>query len=342
MRYNREEKIFITKKYTILRSATLVQKAWRSKFTVSNAPGRSTILNLAKKFNKTGSIDNLNGKNRNISQKRKDAKIILEEVVSEKPDLSISEASQIDDISSSLARLVLKQDLKLKPYKLPEYHELKPGDPTKRLNFCLWFRSLPQVATMRLICSDEAYFCLTEPVNKQNNRLWLSTRPTEGIEQPLYDQKVLVWCAMSSERIYGPHFFEGTVNQYNYLNMLIHFFWKRVVRENHKIYYFQQDGASSHNANRVQKYLKSKFKDRFIDKKRWAPRSPDLNPCDFYLWGYLKSRVYNPLPKTLNELKSNIETQIKNITKDELKRVFLNFEKRCDLVIEAKGGHIEQ
>jgi len=88
--------------------------------------------------------------------------------------------------------------------------------------------------------------------------------------------------------------------------------------------------------------LKSKFKDRFIDKKRWPPRSPDLNPCDFYLWGYLKSRVYNPLPKTLNELKSNIETQIKNITKDELKRVFLNFEKRCDLVIEAKGGHIEQ
>ena len=50
MRYNREEKIFITKKYTILRSATLVQRAWRSKFTVSNAPGRSTILNLAKKF----------------------------------------------------------------------------------------------------------------------------------------------------------------------------------------------------------------------------------------------------------------------------------------------------
>jgi len=88
--------------------------------------------------------------------------------------------------------------------------------------------------------------------------------------------------------------------------------------------------------------LKSKFKDRFIDKKRWPPKSPDLNPCDFYLWAYLKSRVYNPLPKTLNELKSNIETQIKNITKDELKRVFLNFEKRCDLVIEAKGGHIEQ
>ena len=59
---------------------------------------------------------------------------------------------------------------------------------------------------MVLICSDEAYIYLTEPDNKQNNRLWLNTRPTEGIERPLFDEKVLVWSAMSSERIYGPHF----------------------------------------------------------------------------------------------------------------------------------------
>ena len=54
-----------------------------------------------------------------------------------------------------------------------------------------------------------------------------------------------------------------------------------------------------------------KFGEKFIDKKRWPPRSPDLNPCDFYLWGYLKSRVYNPLLNTLDELKINIEREIK-------------------------------
>ena len=79
-----------------------------------------------------------------------------------------------------------------------------------------------------------------------------------------------------------------------------------------------------------------------MDKNRWPPRSPDLNPCDFYLWGYLKSRVYNPIPNNLDELKCNIERKIKKITQDELKRVFLNFENRCDLVIETKGGHIKE
>ena len=43
--------------------------------------------------------------------------------------------------------------------------------------------------------------------------------------------------------------------------------------------------------NKVQRYLKGKFGDRFIDKKSWPPRSPDLNPCDSFLRRYLKSRV---------------------------------------------------
>jgi hypothetical protein len=112
------------------------------------------------------------------------------------------------------------------------------------------------------------------------------------------------------------------------------------VREDHTLYYFQQDGASPHRGKKVQKYLKNKFGDRFIDKKTWPPRSPDLNPCDFFLWGYLKSRVYNPLPNNLDELKANRAREISNIDKDVLKNTFLNFSKRCNLVIEANGHHI--
>ena len=35
----------------------------------------------------------------------------------------------------------------------------------------------------------------------------------------------------------------------------------------------------------------------------WPPRSPDLTICDFFLWGYVKDRVYvPPLPATVDEL----------------------------------------
>ena len=52
------------------------------------------------------------------------------------------------------------------------------------------------------------------------------------------------------------------------------------------------------------------------------------------------SRVYNPLPNNLDELKDNIIREIKKIDKKTLKDAFLNFSKRCDLVVDAQGGHI--
>lgn len=30
----------------------------------------------------------------------------------------------------------------------------------------------------------------------------------------------------------------------------------------------------------------------FFDYKKWPPGSPDLNLCNFFLWGYLKQSVH--------------------------------------------------
>jgi len=48
------------------------------------------------------------------------------------------------------------------------------------------------------------------------------------------------------------------------------------------------------------------------------------------------------MPKTLDDSKVNIELDIRNIKQDVLKSIFLNFRKILNLIIEAKGGHIEQ
>ena len=74
--------------------------------------------------------------------------------------------------------------------------------------------------------------------------------------------------------------------------------------------------------NFAQTWLKDKFDDKFIDKDMWPPRSLDLNPCDFYLWGHLKSMVYNRWPKTLDDLKANIEREITKISKNILELTF--------------------
>jgi hypothetical protein len=42
----------------------------------------------------------------------------------------------------------------------------------------------------------------------------------------------------------------------------------------------------------------------------WPARSPDLNTCDFFLWGYLKSKVYKKKPRTTEDLKQNIMEEV--------------------------------
>ena len=70
--------------------------------------------------------------------------------------------------------------------------------------------------------------------------------------------------------------------------------------------------------------LREHFPGRLISLRGdlpWPARSPDVAPCDFFLWGYLKSIVYNDRPRTLAHLKTNIRKAIAETPVDILQRV---------------------
>ena len=69
--------------------------------------------------------------------------------------------------------------------------------------------------------------------------------------------------------------------------------------------WFQQDGATSHISRSSLGILQDMFPSHVIFLRGdigWPPRSPDLNPCDVFLWGYAKSKVYEHRPSTLEHL----------------------------------------
>ena len=342
MFYTLKERLFLVKTYYKYENISAVQSAYRREFKTKQAPSHSVIKNIISRFEKTGSVTPTRTKAKETSKKRQEAKNQLETMVTEFPKLSIRKAASAVGVSPTLVYNILHDDLHLKAYKYNTWQKLEYHDYQKRVDFAQWFLALPKETKFSLVCSDEAYFYLTLPLNKQNNRIWSPDQPNEGIEVPLHDEKILVWCAISANKTFGVYYFDHAVNQDNYLEMLQTFFWPKILRTtNYKKINFQQDGATPHTANDVQKWLKEKFGKRFIDKTKWPPRSPGLNPCDYFLWDYLKDRVYNPLPKTLNDLKANLERKIKNISSNMLNSVFLEFEKRCNLVLTAEGGHIE-
>jgi inhibitor of nuclear factor kappa-B kinase subunit alpha len=103
-----------------------------------------------------------------------------------------------------------------------------------------------------------------------------------------------------------------------------------------------QDGATAHTATYSINVLNEVFENRLVSRGLWPARSPDLNPCDFYLWGNLKDKVYSSNPYTLVERKQSIRETISSIEVSELKLVSNNVFKRLEACLRAEVRHFEQ
>jgi hypothetical protein len=79
-----------------------------------------------------------------------------------------------------------------------------------------------------------------------------------------------------------------------------------------------------------------------ISRNLRPSRSPDLTPQDFYLQGAAQSAVYRDRPRTLNELKTAIPANIRNISQADLQKMFGNKIKRVELGIDVRGHHFQQ
>ena len=61
---------------------------------------------------------------------------------------------------------------------------------------------------------------------------------------------------------------------------------------------------------------------------------------DFFLWGYLKDRVYAGRPQTTEELKQSIRTEITAIQVDMLIRTLRNMRNRALECFSRDGEHL--
>ncbi len=154
-----------------------------------------------------------------------------------------------------------------------------------------------------------------------------------------------VWCGILKNKLIGPFFIEGNINGDNYLQLLQESVLPALVREdNFQELYFMHDGAPAHFKNVVREWLCEKFTGRVIGRRgnvEWPPRSPDLNPLDFFLWGYLKEKVYSKNPSNLEELKAFIISEASHVSSEMINNAVLSVPFRLCDIIHKEGGYIE-
>ncbi|GFV85551.1 transposable element Tc3 transposase [Trichonephila clavipes] len=199
----------------------------------------------------------------------------------------------------------------------------------------------------RILDSDEAHFWLNSYVNKQNCRIWREANPQVYVETPLHPEKLTVWCALWAGGFIGPYFFKNdeghnvTVNGDRYRAIITNFFILELNNHDVQDLRFQQDGATCHTARAIIDLLKDTFGDCLISRfgpVNWPPRSCDLTPLDYFLWGYVKSLVYADKPQTLDHLEDNIRRVIADIRLQMLENVIENWTSRLDYIRASRGS----
>lgn len=353
-RYSLEQSWEILKTYFQSgESPTQTVRNLKKKLDKKDVPSEAFLRQFVNRVRKTGSLVDKTRK-RPFPARSTENIAAVSDSVHERPSTSIRHRSQELNLSRSTLHRILRKDLAFKPYKVQLVHRLKPIDHPSRLRFANWAEDRleddPEFYR-KIIFSDEAHFHLGGYVNKQNCRIWGSENPHVIEEKPMYSQRVTVWCGFWSGGIIGPFFFENeagatvTVNGERYRAMLSDYFFDQMEAEDLNDIWFQQDGATCHTAHATIDLLRTVFENRIISRNgdvHWPPRSCDLTPLDYFLWGAVKDVCYTNHPETIDDLKNEIEAAIVAIRPETIENVLKNWVDRMGYCQVSRGGHLNE
>lgn len=271
--------------------------------------------------------------------------------VEENPRTSTREIARNVNACNATVHSILRKN-KLKPYVFRQVHTLEENDKERRIDYCNIF--INNVGDnfnflQRIIWSDECTFGNTDVFNRHNNVYWSRENPRNIVQcNPQRRFAVNVWCGIVGNNLIGPIFINGTLDQHKYNeilnNHLSEFLDNYPLDERYELY-FQQDGAGPHNAHQIRNILNEKFPGKWMGTHgpiKWPARSPDLTPLDFFLWPYIKNKIYVTYPENVEVLKERIRDACREIPPNMLEMANNNVLQRCRLCVAHEGSHFEQ
>ncbi|OXU31056.1 hypothetical protein TSAR_004757 [Trichomalopsis sarcophagae] len=174
--------------------------------------------------------------------------------------------------------------------------------------------------------SDESTFNSIGHLNRHNSYYWSAINPH--------------WMQQNDNQ-------HRNVNSESYLNLIeneITILLEHVDMNTRYRMWLQQDGAPPHYARIVRNFLNDRFPNRWIRRGgpiAWPPRSPDLTPLHFYLWGYFKDTVYRERPTIANDMKMRIQNACANIPRNVLIRTVEHLQQILQLCLQVGEATFE-
>lgn len=190
-------------------------------------------------------------------------------------------------------------------------------------------------------------------------RLWSPNNPHFHGEEPLHDERLTVWGGFCYEGVIGPFYWQKDPQFPNEKGITAR--WFKAMLEQGAIpamrgypqfenMWVLMDGAPAHYSNSVLEVMDTNFPGRWVGRGtadhpapiQWPPRSPDLAPNDYFLWGWMKSQIYTaePIPD-LATLRRKINETFARIDRDMIRRAIDNFKTRLEKCVANNGRSVE-
>lgn len=332
------------------KNCLLASRVYAQRFPERNHPKKDVFQRLLNQFQESGSVCYKKPIIRKpVTEDDENVFRVIGSVI-ENPNISQNKISANTDISQASISRILKKH-KFHPYKIQLCQELYGTDFANRIEFCMWV--LNKVAENEnffdnVLFSDECTFHNNALVNRHNFHYYSDSNQHQyRVIRNQNKWSINVWGGTLGPYLIGPYFFEGPLNGMMFLDFLLHqlpMLLEEVPLNIRTTMWLQLDGAPPHYHREVRRFLNANFRNKWIGRsgcQNWPPRSPDLTPPDFFLWGYIKEIVYSTPPTTQQDMKIRIRDAFESVTPQMLSRVKNGFEKRIRKCLEMEGRHFE-
>lgn len=330
-------------------------RVYSERFPNRRVPHRQTFAAVERRLRETGRFAPVTA---NFGRQRTTRTPNVEEAilntVDEDPTTSTRRLGRAVGVCKDVVHRVLREQL-LHPYHLQLVQNLLPQDPDLRLGFCRFIRQ-ERIQNndfhKQILFTDEACFTRRGMTNLHNEHVYADENPhATKTTHYQHEFRVNVWAGIIDNFIVGPVILPNRLNGDHYLDHLQNTLPDLLddiplgLRRN---MWFMHDGAPPHFTLAVRNHLHEQYPNKWIGRGNdapvnWPPRSPDLTPLDYFLWGTLKNMVYSRPVNEEPELWRRIQDAVVILRNDVemIQRVQFNFLRRVDLCIRMNGGHFE-
>lgn len=250
-------------------------------------------------------------------------------------------------LSQGTINIILHQSLQLQklasrwlPYLLTDLHR------EKRLTACRHNLAMFESGKWRIcdvVTADESWIYWRQVGTKSRNMSWVGKDqpPSTIVRQGHYEPKSLITVLFKSTGTLHVDCVPkgGTINAGYYvkncLTPLVAAIQKDRPTSGTKSMKLLHDNARPHVAKKVKTYLEQQG----IATISHPPYSPDLAPCDFWLFSTIKRQLGDHSSE--ESLKTAITKILKNISVNEYRKTFEKWLERMQLCIDRDGDYFE-